>query len=492
MPQLTEVELHTLSIDRYEGVATPGAVQTIQRLAKQLQTVLDGRIVWHINSTAAGGGVAEILPSLLGYCRGLGLRTRWLVISGTPEFFRVTKRLHHALHGEPGDGSALDEQARSIYEAVLRDNLAELLVLIQPGDIVFLHDPQTLGMADALHAHGARIVWRCHIGNDTENEETATGWAFLAPYLEHVARRIFSRRAYIPAQLNHARSVVSPPSIDAFTAKNQPLDDDTVRTILVHTGLLGGPMPAYPNFEFRRSDGTMDRVNRHADVIRCGPPTAATTPLIVQISRWDPLKDPVGVLRGFSHWLAQGSDSGAELLLAGPSVQAVADDPEGPQIFHETFTAWHELPHAHRARIHLAMLPMTDTEENAAIVNALQRHAAIIVQKSLHEGFGLTVTEAMWKQRPVIASRVGGIQDQIENGQNGLLLDDPGDPALFTQAIDRLLCNPDEAHRLGAAARERVRKCYLETRSLRDLLELIIELNKPGQNSPDRYTTGPR
>ncbi|HHQ14155.1 MAG TPA: glycosyl transferase family 1, partial [Chromatiales bacterium] len=145
MPQLTEVELHTLSIDRYEGVATPGAVQTIQRLAKQLQTVLDGRIVWHINSTAAGGGVAEILPSLLGYCRGLGLRTRWLVISGTPEFFRVTKRLHHALHGEPGDGSALDEQARSIYEAVLRDNLAELLVLIQPGDIVFLHDPQTLG-----------------------------------------------------------------------------------------------------------------------------------------------------------------------------------------------------------------------------------------------------------------------------------------------------------------------------------------------------------
>ena len=147
----------------------------------------------------------------------------------------------------------------------------------------------------------------------------------------------------------------------------------------------------------------------------------------MQISRWDPLKDHLGVMRGFADLVDGTAPAGAELILAGPNVNAVADDPEGVAVFNEILTAWRQLSHADRRRIQLVNLPMADAEENAAIVNALQRHAAVIVQKSLHEGFGLTVTEAMWKGRPIVASATGGIQDQITDGVHGLLIEDPHD-----------------------------------------------------------------
>ena len=166
------------------------------------------------------------------------------------------------------------------------------------------------------------------------------------------------------------------------------------------------------------------------------------------------------------------------MILAGPSVKAVADDPESPWTFGQAFTAWTQLPSWQRSRVHLAMLPMSDVEENAAIVNALQRHASIIVQKSLQEGFGLTVTEAMWKGRPVIASKVGGIQDQIEDGVHGLLLEDPTDLHAFADAIDRLITDPELSRSVGEKAKERVRDHYLETRSVLDHLQLICEIEK--------------
>jgi trehalose synthase len=474
MPRVTEVDLHTLAIERYADVAGPGAVKKIRELAERLADNLDGRAVWHVNSTAAGGGVAEMLPALLGYCRGLNLNARWLVIGGDPVFFRVTKRLHHALHGMRGDGTPLDDNARKIYEATMQANVSELLALIRAGDIVILHDPQTIGLAPMLQDRGVRVIWRCHIGRSVPSPEAAAAWKFLGPYLAHAVQYVFSRREYVPDVLDHGKSVLLPPSIDAFTPKNQALAENTVLTILVHMGILFGPMPRVPDFEFLRSDGSRGRVDRYADVIRCGPAAGNTTPLVTQVSRWDSLKDPVGLMLCFAHWLERGRDNGADLVLAGPSVRGIADDPESATSFRDVFLAWCNLSHEQRSRVHLVMLPMVDIEENGAMVNALQRHSSVIVQKSLQEGFGLTVTEAMWKGRPVIASRVGGIQDQIRDGENGLLLDDPRDPEAFAKALDRLFGDPGFAAFLGAAARDTVRARYLETRGLHDHLELLL------------------
>jgi len=471
--RICEVDLHTFAVDRYADIAPAGALQRVRALAGDVVERIDGRVVWHVNSTAVGGGVAEMLPSLLGYCRGLGLSTRWLVISGEPAFFRITKRLHHALHGERGDGSALDEEARRVYERTLRENATELLALTRPGDIVILHDPQTLGLAPHLDSHGVRVIWRCHIGRSEPTDEARAAWDFLEPYLGHAVRYVFSRTEYVPEALDHGKSLVLPPSIDAFSPKNQDLTPVQVGTILAHCGILSGPMPAVPDLEFARADGSRGRVNRYADVIRCGPPTAGHAPLITQVSRWDPLKDPVGVMHGFARWLDRGPDNGAELVLAGPSVRSVPDDPESPDTFREVFAAWCDLPHAHRSRVHLVMLPMVDIEENAAIVNALQRHATIVVQKSLQEGFGLTVAEAMWKGRPVVASRVGGIQDQVTDGHDGMLLDVPSDLEQFSRLLGRLLEDDALARRLGAAGRETVRQRFLELRSVEDHLRLI-------------------
>jgi len=476
--RLFEVDIHSLSIDRYEGLAAPTLLSDLRSEAARLAGELDGRVFWHVNSTAEGGGVAEMLPSLLGYCRHFGIDSRWLVIGGNPAFFRVTKRLHHGLHGQPGDGTPLDEEARRIYEQTLEDNAAELLALVKPGDIVLLHDPQTAGLARHLTEHGAAVAWRCHIGYSDWNEEYDQAWQFLRPYLEYPRRFVFSREAYVPPILDRERTVIIPPSIDAFTPKNQAMGEDAVQTLLVHTGLLAGALPAAPDYEFFRSDGSRGRVDRHADVIRCGQPTPPDVPMVVQVSRWDPLKDPCGVIEGFAAWLRSGGDSGAELVMVGPSVTGVADDPESVEVFQEVFRVWRELPHAQRSRIHLAMLPMVDVEENAAIVNAIQRHAAVIVQKSLHEGFGLTVTEAMWKGRAVLATRVGGIQDQIDHGRHGLLLDDPHDLEAFAGLVDQLVGDPGLRERLGHAARERVSERFLEPRSVSDhllLAEALLE-----------------
>ena len=207
-----------------------------------------------------------------------------------------------------------------------------------------------------------------------------------------------------------------------------------------------------------------------------GPPSWET-PLVVQVSRWDQLKDPVGVLHGFAYLMGDGRSVDADLVLAGPKVAAVSDDPEDARVLKQATGAWRELPPAARDRIHLVSLPMDDVNENAAIVNALQRHATVIVQKSLHEGFGLTVTEAMWKRRPVVASAVGGIQDQIEDGMNGVLLKEPRDSSAFARALAGVLDDPQRAQRLGEAAHERVREHFLGVRHLLKYARLIEQLD---------------
>jgi trehalose synthase len=473
---MQEIAIAAQSIDRYAPIVGEKALELARQIGVRIRKRIEGRVIWNINSTAHGGGVVELLRALLPYARGMDIDARWLVIEGTPEFFRVTKRLHNALHGDRGDGSALDDEARSIYERVLHENMKEILALVRPGDIVLLHDPQTAGLAPELIRAGAVVIWRCHIGADEITEEANRGWDFLAPYLRDIPALIFSRPQYVPACCNHERSVIIPPSIDPFSPKNQEMDEDTVRAILVHTGLVEAPIgPGQP--VFHREDGSPGRVDRQADIVRLGRPADWQKPLIVQVSRWDSLKDPIGVMEGFALLLDETAANQAELLLAGPNVRAIPDDPEGASVLDTVIEKWRQLPHAHRRRIHLACLPMADDEENAAIVNALQRHAAIVVQKSLREGFGLTVTEAMWKARPIVASAVGGIQEQIEDGVQGLLLNDPRDLIGFGHLLHRLLSNQSLAEELGRNAAEKARRGFLGVRQLIQHAELLERMD---------------
>ncbi len=457
--------------------------------AASIAKLLGGRVVWNVNSTAVGGGVAEMLRSLLRYARGLGIEVRWVVMEGEPDFFRITKRLHNALHDEAGDGSALGPDEAAAYDRVTRANMTELERLVRPGDVVICHDPQTAGLVPLLVAKGARVVWRCHIGHEDRGVHVDAGWGFLRPYLADVPVAAFSRGAYAPAWLPRKRFVVLPPNIDPFSVKNQLMPEEAVRDVLVRSELVSAPMSEVGPV-FVREDGTPGRVERRARVVREGTPPLWHVPLVVQVSRWDRMKDHVGVLESFAR-LVRGDAADApldtHLVLAGPSVSGVADDPEGPSVHAEVKAAWRALPDAVRRRVHLVELPMDDADENAAMVNALQRHAAVIVQKSLREGFGLTVTEAMWKRRPVLASAVGGIQDQIRDGVDGLLVHDPTDRAETAALLARVLSDPELGVRLGDAAYERVRADYLSVASLErwaDLLELLHDARSAASAQP--------
>lgn len=459
------IEVSVQSVDRYTPFVGQAQVAELKRLASALSRRMTGHVVWNLNSTEKGGGVAEILHSHIGFVRGLGIDARWSVIDGPAEFFRITKRLHNALHGAPGDASSLDESARRVYEQVLHENLLAFVPRVREGDLILLHDPQLAGMIPALSRMNVRTVWRCHIGSDLHVPEVERGWAFLRPYLGDADRYVFTRMAYVPPYLDKSRVQIVTPTVDPTSSKNVELPGENARAILALAGIIeGSPDEGVP--VYLRDDGTHARVERSADIIRQGRAPAPNTPLVTQVSRWDALKDPMGVMAGFARLVDPIPPGNAELVLAGPSVHAVADDPEGAEVFGRLAVQWRELPHQVRSRIHLINLPMEDVEENAAIVNALQRHSAVVVQKSLREGFGLTVAEAMWKARPVIASAVGGIQDQIEDGKSGLLLRDPRDIETFSALMAKVLENPNLAQSLGANARERIREKFLGLHSL--------------------------
>lgn len=472
---MREVPISAQSLERFTAYLGEAPVQELLATARKLQAELGERVIWNINSTSAGGGVAELLRSLIAYVRGAGVNSRWDVISGPPEFFRVTKRLHHALHGSPGDGSHLDENARALYDHVARENAAELAHLLHPGDVVLLHDPQTAGLISPLNALGAKVIWRCHVGTEFRNEEVERGWAFLLPYLGGARKLVFSRLSYVPPQIDRQQLSIIPPTIDPFSAKNQELNEETVDAILAYVGIIEGNV-SQVHRSYQREDGSPGRVDRCAEVVQLGPTPRFDTPLVVQISRWDRLKDHLGVLQGFTRLLDPNTPSRAECVLAGPNPRLLADDPEGTEVFDEVLAAWRTLPDPSRRRIHLVSLPMEDVEENAVIVNALQRHATVVVQKSLREGFGLTVTEAMWKERAVVASAVGGIQDQIEDGVSGLLLQDPTDLTAFGELLRRVLDDGQLRKRMGEAAKQRVRERFLGMHSLLRYAELVFSM----------------
>jgi trehalose synthase len=249
---------------------------------------------------------------------------------------------------------------------------------------------------------------------------------------------------------------------------------DEVEAVLRYVGLVGGDGPP-PRTGFTRGDGSPGRIDRHADVLQTGPAPPPDAPLVVQVSRWDRMKDMAGVMTAFVKHV-DGS-IGAHLLLAGPVVTGVADDPEGADVLDECVQVWRQLPHSERTRIHLACVPMRDPDENFVIINAIQRHAAVVTQKSIAEGFGLTVAEAMWKSKPIVASAVGGIVDQIVSGEDGLLIDDPHDLAAFGQAVRRLLDDPAYAASLGANARRRAQAEFLGDRHLERYAQLFAQLD---------------
>ncbi len=468
---LSSVPLGSAAIEPFRGLLEPAEWNTFIATMRDVSAALKGRRIWNINSTAHGGGVAEMLDWEIPYERAVGMDVGWLVIQGGTPFFSFTKRLHALLHGVAADGLQISDAEREEYERTLARNAQALNRQVRAGDVAILHDPQTAGLIPELVRRGSCAVWRCHVGIDEPNDVARAAWRFLLPYVGAAHACVFSRRAYVWEGLDVGKVRVIPPAIDAFSPKNAEMDPDTVTAIVTATGILAdGTRGVAPSFRAR--NGTAVHVERATTLV----PSArlpANARLIVQVSRWDRLKDPLGVMQGFAEFVAPETDG--HLILAGPGISSVADDPEEAAVFRQVEERRQGLPAEVRDRTHLARLPMENPEENAAIVNALQRRADVIVQKSIREGFGLTVAEAMWKGRPVVASRVGGIQDQVEDGRSGILVD-PHDLQSFGVAVVGLLHDAKRAARLGSAARDRVRREFLAPHLLVQQAQLIQSL----------------
>lgn len=432
---MREATIEARSPERLASLLPREAYDEFVAVLATAKALLHGRTLWNINATLTGGGVAELLGATLPYLCQSGTRCRWVMIDSNPEFLDVTKRLHNWLHGFPGDGGRLGAQEKRIYDKVIEGNAAQLLAMVKPRDIAVVHDPQPAGLVPRLKELGAQIIWHCHIGTGTPNDLTRRAWNFLLGDVAVADAHIFTRAEYLWDGLDPARMRTIQPSIDPFSPKN------------------------------------MDLSNVNQIVARLEIP--AGVPIVTQVARWDRLKDHAGVMRLFAEHLTH---TDAHLVLAGPAVDGVSDDPEGAATMRECAAVYASLDSLVRERVHLMSLPMDDVVANALMVNALQRYSNVVVQKSLAEGFGLVVAEAMWKRRPMVASRVGGIQDQIEHGVSGLLVDDPRDGAGFASAIASLLADSRAAAEMGESARQRVIDRFLTNRQLTQTVDLLASL----------------
>ena len=471
MVSLRDVEAPILPLSRFRPLIGEERHGALLAAGDRMRTLLEGNVVWNVNSTASGGGVAEMLQVLVGYIRGTGIDARWVVLEGDSAFFATTKRIHNRIHGMPGDGGALGREEVAHYTEVTAANGIALRRRLRAGDVVLLHDPQTAGMAPALAEAGVTVLWRCHIGLDQPNPWTDEAWEFLRPHLVGIDRFVFSRRSYAPAWVPEERLTVIAPSIDPFSPKNQDIPSSQVAHFLTRMGVAAGSDGE--GVSFTRRDGSRCELVQQATVISEGGPLSPRADLVVQVSRWDRLKDMQGVMAGFAARVVGRVD--AHLALVGPSVEGVADDPEGATVLNDCVAAWEALPIDARRRVRLITLPMDDVDQNAVMVNALQRAATVIVQKSLAEGFGLTVAEGMWKAKPIVASRVGGITDQVTEG-TGILLDVPDDLDAFGDALAGLLERPDEVARLGDRARRHILEQFMGDRHLLQYADLIERL----------------
>jgi trehalose synthase len=267
-----EVQVSSMSPDRFRTVLAPERWAAFERTFEEGRRLLSGRVVWNVNSTAGGGGVAELLSSLVPYARGAGADVRWVVTEGTPQFFGLTKRIHNRLHGALGDGGPLDDQARAIYERVLVDNMRERAERVRPGDVAIVHDPQPAGLIAALRDAGAVVIWRCHVGLDHPNDLAREAWRFLHPYVSPADVYVFSRESFAWEGLASERIAAIPPAIDVFSPKNRELDPDSVLGVLHAAAVIAvkrdadaGPAAAYV-----RQDETPSRVDRCAELFGTG------------------------------------------------------------------------------------------------------------------------------------------------------------------------------------------------------------------------------
>jgi trehalose synthase len=391
---------HIIQVEDFEPLIGSEAIARIQAKAQKLQ---DLQVV-NFNSTYYGGGVAEMLSSLTLLMNGLGVKTEWRVIQGTPDFFNITKKMHNALQG--GDIKLTDLKLQ-IYEGVVHENAVRNHL---DHDFVVVHDPQPLPLIEHYQKKNP-WVWRCHI--DLSRPHPGL-WAYLARFVEKYDAAILSCREY--AQRLTPTQLFFMPAINPFSIKNRQL-----------------------------SDAEMDERFAHYKI-----PT--DLPLIVQVSRFDPWKDPQGVVEAFKQ---ARREVDATLVLLG---NFATDDPEGAAIYEALLRSREE---------RILVLPYGD---DSALVNTLQTRAAAVVQKSTREGFGLTVTEAMWKGTPVIGGNVGGIRYQIEDGINGFLVSTIEETA---SRMVQLVKDPELRARMGERARESVRERFLLTRYLEQYLDLF-------------------
>jgi trehalose synthase len=438
--------------------------------------------VWMINSTASGGGVAEMLPHTIGMLREVGLDVRWLVLEPHSErFFAATKALHHRLHGkEPGTPV---EDAEACFRQASEEGARALVEHLEPGDVVIVHDPQPCGMASFLPDElRLRLVWRCHVGVPFHNEHTDAAWAFLSPWLEPYRHLLFTSERYVPAALKPRSSVIAP-AIDPLSHKNRELSTYKLLGILRSAGLTDDHAPSWARFAAKAERYVDGRFEPSA------VPEMLRSPVIVHVSRFDPLKGFHLSLEAFrllteigparARHLRAASDRAddelgrALLVLAGPDPSGVADDPEAAAVLADLCRQRDALPPDVAARVHIVKLPMVHAKENALMVNALQRLATVVMQPSIEEGFGLTVTEALWKGKPVVATNVGGIAQQIRPGVDGLIVDDTGGAGELAHALVSALVLVKEAERMARSARRRVAEHFLSMREAAQWLQVI-------------------
>jgi trehalose synthase len=436
-----------------------------------IRSWLDGRTLWNIHSAPKGGGVAELLRGVLPYALGLGVDVRWLVLHAPPQFFLVIKRIYHAIYGGEGNGQPLGAMERRIYDDVFATALPSLCSYVKSGDIVILHDPQSLGFAPALKKMGVTVLWRLHLGSEKSNDNTELARRFLEPYRESLAATLFLSERFAAAWGDPKARFVMQPSIDAHSTKNRFMSATEVRTVLTHAGLLSDSLT-----DAHKNPSCANPMRSQARFATGGTGLRADQPLVLQICRWDWMKDPVGLIREFSVFFDGCPTSDAALLIAGPELGSIADDPEGPEVLAAAMSERAKLSLAQQSRVHLALLPMNDIEDNAIIVNALQRHAQVVVQKSIAEGFGLSVTEAMWKGCGIVASAIGGIKDQIKTGVQGLLVE-PSEIGAFGDSIGLLLSDESLIQTLGYRAHQRVADAFLTPSHLRSYAKLLLEID---------------
>lgn len=398
----------------------------------------------HVNSTAVGGGVAELLQGLVPAQAAAGVPVGWAVIGGTDRFYAVTKYLHHLLHDRADPKVIATPGFLAPYRSVLASQADWLAGQVTTGDVVVLHDPQTLGMAGRIAETGASVVWHCHIGTRKQGAAgPAAAWRAFAADLAALDAAVAAVPEFIPSVPAGHRHVAAP-AIDPDAAKNRPLSASEIIRLLTDCGLTG------------RCD-----TGPYAVTI-AERPLPDDARVVAQLSRWDPLKDMPGVLRTVPELPPD-----THLVLAGTDPAEIPDDPEGAAVLDEVRTMYDGLATADRRRVHLVLTPARATERGALIVNAIQRRADVVVQKSLEEGFGLAVTEAMYKRRAVVASDVGGLREQITHGRTGLLVDPVGHTAA-AYAIRALLDNPAYRRRLGERAAAQVRARYTMPRLAAD------------------------